>query len=247
MKMRQVKTAEELALWRRAYVYFDRAHAFARDYILTHGTDVTDYEVAMATELWINDLLYSDLDLAGGKPHHGVGAGVGIGVRVGAVTALPAPQPALLQPHRPRHGRCRWRAGRRIGGYGHENYRAYIIADAVRRLRPAHAEALGGQPAHCCDMQVELSVEGVTCSHRGLPHPQVPGGAGRRRSTSTTGPPTAPGVEGHQSPYIALGRPHHAAPQHVLLRGARASTTRSTAAASTGATPWSWASSRATG
>ena len=37
--MRQVKTDEELALWRRAYVYFDRAHCFARDYILTHGTD----------------------------------------------------------------------------------------------------------------------------------------------------------------------------------------------------------------
>jgi len=38
IEMRQVKTPEELALWRRAYVYFDRAHAFARDYILTHGT-----------------------------------------------------------------------------------------------------------------------------------------------------------------------------------------------------------------
>ncbi|MCP4654367.1 MAG: aminopeptidase P family protein, partial [bacterium] len=37
--MRQVKTPEELALWRRAYIYFDRAHAFARDYILTHGSD----------------------------------------------------------------------------------------------------------------------------------------------------------------------------------------------------------------
>ena len=49
MKMRQVKTPEELALWRRAYVHFDRAHCFARDYILTHGTDVTDYEVAKAT------------------------------------------------------------------------------------------------------------------------------------------------------------------------------------------------------
>src|SRR5262245_8775707 len=73
-KMRMVKTAEELALWRRAYVYMDRAHAFARDYILTHGRDVTDYEVSMATMLWINDALYSDLDLAGGKPHHGVGA-----------------------------------------------------------------------------------------------------------------------------------------------------------------------------
>ena len=39
IEMREVKTPEELALWRRAYVYFDRAHAFARDYILTHGTD----------------------------------------------------------------------------------------------------------------------------------------------------------------------------------------------------------------
>ena len=37
MDMRMVKTPEELALWCRAYVYFDRAHAFARDYILTHG------------------------------------------------------------------------------------------------------------------------------------------------------------------------------------------------------------------
>ncbi len=70
--MRQVKTPEELALWRRAYLYFDRAHAFARDYVLTHGTDVTDYEVGVATELWANDQLYSDLDLAGGAAHHGV-------------------------------------------------------------------------------------------------------------------------------------------------------------------------------
>ena len=30
LDMRIVKTPEELALWRRAYVYFDRAHAFAR-------------------------------------------------------------------------------------------------------------------------------------------------------------------------------------------------------------------------
>ncbi|MCH7704878.1 MAG: aminopeptidase P family N-terminal domain-containing protein, partial [Planctomycetes bacterium] len=30
MEMRMVKTPEELALWRRAYVYFDRAHGFAR-------------------------------------------------------------------------------------------------------------------------------------------------------------------------------------------------------------------------
>jgi len=66
MKMRWVKTPEELALWRRAYVYFDRAHGFARDYILTHGTDVTDYEVGQATTTWINDILYSELKLENG-------------------------------------------------------------------------------------------------------------------------------------------------------------------------------------
>jgi len=88
MDMRQVKTPEELALWRRAYIYFDRAHAFARDYILTHGTDITDYEVSVATELWINDQLYSDLDLAGGALHHGVRSGVGIGCRAGRVTGF---------------------------------------------------------------------------------------------------------------------------------------------------------------
>ena len=74
--MREVKTPEELALHsRRAYTYFDRAHAYARDYILTFGTDVTDYEVGVATTFWINNQLYSDLDLANGASHHGVGCG----------------------------------------------------------------------------------------------------------------------------------------------------------------------------
>src|SRR5258708_34154282 len=91
MKMREVKTAEELALWRRAYVYFDRAHCFARDYILSHGTDVTDWEVANATELWVNDQLYSDLDLAGGEPHPDVGST--IGHEEGAGPAPPYPHP----------------------------------------------------------------------------------------------------------------------------------------------------------
>ena len=117
MDMRQVKTPEELALWRRAYVYFDRAHAFARDYVLTHGTDITDYEVSVATELWINDQLYSDLDLAGGALHHGVRSGVGIGCRVGPVTGYPHPN----QPYYCRIGRgmaLQISGGARIGGDG---------------------------------------------------------------------------------------------------------------------------------
>ncbi|HEY7617960.1 MAG TPA: aminopeptidase P family N-terminal domain-containing protein, partial [Terriglobales bacterium] len=147
LDMRIVKTPEELALWRRAYVYFDRAHAFARDYILTHGTDVTDYEVAAATELWINHQLYSDLKLADGAPHRGVKSGVEIGVRAGPVTAYPHPN----QPYFNRIGRgmaLQVSGGASIGGYGGENYRMYIIADKAGEFDP-HMRKLWEVSQHC--------------------------------------------------------------------------------------------------
>ena len=200
--MRQVKTPEELALWRRAYLYFDRAHAFARDYILTHGTDITDYEVAVATELWINDQLYSDLDLAGGAPHHGVGSGVGIGVRAGAVTAYPHPN----QPYYNRigHNMSLQVAGlARIGGYGHECYRPFIIADRSGRFDP-HMQKLWQVSRRTCDMQVEFSVEGVTCSHLAyeIHKYQVEQGV---QEYVYHRPAHGAGTEGHQAPYLALG------------------------------------------
>ena len=202
MEMRQVKTPEELALWRRSYLYHDRAHAFARDYILTHGTDVTDYEVSAATSLWINDQLYSDLDLADGAVHHGVKSRVGIYVRAGAVTAVPHPN----QPYYNRIGKgmaLQVAGMSSIGGYGHENYRAYIIADEDGQFDP-HMQKLWTVSRNCCDMQNELSVEGVTCSQvaykihkyqveEGV-HPYV-----------YHRPAHGAGVEGHQSPYLALG------------------------------------------
>jgi Xaa-Pro dipeptidase len=202
MKMRVVKTPEELALWRRAYVYFDRAHCFARDYILTHGTDVTDWEVAKATELWANDLLYSDLDLAGGLPHHAVGTAIGIAVRVGPVTAYPHPN----QPYFNRIGRnmaLQVSGGASIGGYGGENYRAYILADAGGGF-DAHMRKLWEVSQRSCDMQVELSAEGSTCSH--VAHEilkyQVDQGV---QKYIYHRPGHGEGVEGHQRPYLALG------------------------------------------
>jgi Xaa-Pro aminopeptidase len=202
VKMRQVKTPEELALWRRAYVYFDRAHCFARDYILTHGTDVTDYEVAKATEMWANDLLYSELDLGGGVPHKGVGAGIGIAVRVGPVTAYPHPN----QPYFNRIGRnmaLQVSGGASIGGYGGENYRAYILADAAGGF-DAHMRKLWEVSQRSCDIQVELSAEGTTCSkvaHEILKY-QIAQGV---QKYIYHRPAHGAGVEGHQSPYIALG------------------------------------------
>ncbi len=202
VEMRQVKTAEELALWRRAYVYFDRAHAFARDYILTHGTDVTDYEVAVATELWINDQLYSDLDLAGGAAHHGVRSGVGIGIRAGAVTAYPHPNQPYFNPIG-RNMALQVAGVARIGGYGHECYRAFIIADEAGQFDP-HMGKLWEVSRRCCDMQVELSVEGVTCSHVAYRIHKYQVEQGVQKYVYHR-PAHGAGSEGHQSPYLALG------------------------------------------
>jgi Xaa-Pro dipeptidase len=202
MKMREVKTPDELALWRRAYVHFDRAHAFARDYLLTHGTDVTDFEIAKATELWSNDLLYSELNLANGAMHHGVGSAIQIEARVGPLTAYPHPN----QPLYNRIGRnmaLQIEGGASIGGYGGENYRAFIIADQSGAFDP-HMQKLWEVSQRCCDMQVELSAEGSTCSH--VAHEilkfQVDQGV---QKYIYHRPGHGEGVEGHQAPYLALG------------------------------------------
>ncbi len=200
--MRIVKTPEELALWRRAYVYYDRAHAFARDYILTHGTDITDYEVAAAAEFWINDQLYSDLDLADGQPHHGVMSAVGLKVRAGAVTAYPHPN----QPYYNRIGRnmaLQVAGSGRIGGYGHENYRMFIIADSAGEF-DAHMRKLWEVSQHCCDMQVDLQKEGVTCSSVAYQIHKYQVDQGVQKYIYHR-PAHGAGVEGHQAPYLALG------------------------------------------
>lgn len=202
MGMRHVKTTEELALWRRAYVYLDRAHAFARDYILTHGTDVTDYEVKMATDLWINDQLYSDLKLANGAPHHGVRTHANVWVRVGPVTAYPHPN----QPYYNRIGKnmaLQIAGMARIGGYGHENYRAFIIADRAGRFDP-HMQKLWEVSKTCCDMQVDLSAEGVTCSSVAYAIHKYQVKEGVEKYVYHR-PAHGAGVEGHQSPYLSLG------------------------------------------
>jgi Xaa-Pro dipeptidase len=202
LEMRLVKTPEELALWRRAYIYFDRAHAFARDYILTHGTDITDYEVKMATELWINDQLYSDLNLANGAPHHGVRSGVSLGVRAGPVTAYPHPN----QPYYNRIGRnmaLQVAGAAQIGGYGHENYRMFIIADAAGKFDP-HMQKLWEVSQHCCDMQVELQIEGITCSSVAYQIHKYQVEQGVQKYIYHR-PAHGAGVEGHQAPYLALG------------------------------------------
>ena len=202
LNMREVKTLEELALCRRAYTYFDRAHAFARDYILTHGTDVTDYEVGAATTLWINDQLLSDLNLADGASHHGVASQVTIAVRVGPLTGYPHPN----QPIYHRIGRnmaFQIEGDAYIGGCGGENYRAGIIADSAGSFDP-RMQKLWEISQHTCDMQVELQVEGATCSSVAykIHKYQIDNGV---QKYIYHRPAHGEGSEGHQAPYLALG------------------------------------------
>jgi Xaa-Pro aminopeptidase len=202
LDMREVKTPEELALTRRAYTYFDRAHAYARDYILTYGTDVTDYEVGFASTFWINNVLLADLDLAGGLPHHGVAATVEIDCRVGRLCAYP-------HPNQPRFNRIARNMPLQvdgdayIGGHGGENYRMYILADNAGQF-DAHMRKLWEVSQHTCDMQVELQKEGATCSSVAfeIHKYQVAQGV---QDFIYHRPGHGEGSEGHQPPYLALG------------------------------------------
>jgi len=202
MDMREVKTPEELALARRAYVYFDRAHAYARDYVLTFGTDVSDYEVGMATTLWINSLLYADLNLADGAPHHGVGAGVDVACRVGPLCAYPHPNQPIF--HRiQRNLPMQIEGDAHVGGYGGENYRMFILADNAGQF-DAHMQKLWEVSQHTCDMQVELQKEGTLCSEVAYQIHKYQVAEGMQEYIYHR-PAHGEGSEGHQAPYLALG------------------------------------------
>ncbi len=202
LDMREVKTPEELALCRRAFTYFDRAHAYARDYILTFGSSVTDYEVAAAATLWINDILYSELKLDDGALHHGVASEVEVGCRAGPLCAYPHPNQPLF--NRIQHNMPLQVEGEaRIGGQGGENYRMFILADANGNF-DSHMQKLWEVSQHCCDMQVDMQKAGGTCSSiaYAIHKYQVESGVAKYVYHR---PAHGQGSEGHQPPYLSLG------------------------------------------
>ncbi|MCK4351056.1 MAG: aminopeptidase P family protein, partial [Candidatus Krumholzibacteria bacterium] len=132
----------------------------------------------------------------------GVSTRVGIGCRAGPVTAYPHPN----QPYYNRIGHnmaLQISGAARIGGYGHENYRAFIIADEAGRFDP-HMQKLWQVSKDCCDMQVELSVEGITCSSVAYRIHKYQVEQGVQRYVYHR-PAHGAGVEGHQAPWLALG------------------------------------------
>lgn len=201
-ELRMVKTAEELALWSRCYQISDRAHAFARDYLMTYGTDLTDLEVSLATELYLLDALYSGLDLADGAANHGVGSFAVIKCRAGRVTGYAHPN----QPYYRRIGRdmpIQLVIVPRLGGCGGEAYRMFLTANTVGSFDPAK-EKMWEVSRHSGDIQRDLQKEGAVCADIAAAIFRYQIGEGMQDYIYHR-PAHGQNTEGHGPPYIALG------------------------------------------
>src|ERR1700687_3287303 len=157
MNMRVHKTPEEQALTRRAYNYFNQMHAFARDMLLQHGTDLTDYDIGSAATKYGTDLIMADIK-RDGAPHTAVGIEIEVGCRVGRSTAYPHPN-QFLHNKITRGQALQIEGGVHIAGCGGELYRPFFIhplTDKIHKYqvkngvapyiypRPAHGEGWEG-------------------------------------------------------------------------------------------------------
>jgi Xaa-Pro aminopeptidase len=197
IRQRVVKDEMETALAQRAMDYFSEIHAFARSYLLERGTDAVDWEIAHAAALWGMDRIMRDIPQTG-QPHDVVGLEVTLMCRTGKATAYPHPNQAFWSPIR--RGDALQLAGVvRIGGYGGELYRSFLLApwtDWQERVWEVHAESYRIQAAE--------SYAGNTCSDvaRAVHDHQVANGCGHLVYHR---PGHGEGMEGHQPPYQALG------------------------------------------
>jgi Xaa-Pro aminopeptidase len=195
--MRMRKTPEEQALWRRAYNYFNQVHAYARDLLLQHGTDLTDYDIASAATKWGTDLIMRDLQ-RDGRPHSAVGFSLGVSCRAGRGTAYPHPN--QFHHNRVQRGQAlQISGGIRIGGCGGELYRAFLLHPWTEHMKKVWTVS-----RDCTQIQKEESVAGVTCStvaYKIHKHQVAHGVADYIYHR----PGHGEGSEGHQPPYLALG------------------------------------------
>ncbi len=197
--MREVKTPEELALMQKAIDLHDAMLAFAREFILSHGTQVTDFDVRRATEEFGTRTLMaamgSEVD---GRAHHAVGISLGFSCRAGVATAYPHPNQFFYAGIR-RGQAVQIASVIHIGGYGGEGYRALHIApmdDLQKKMWEVHTEMTL--------KQAELSKAGARCQEIGEAVLAIAHKAGLGKYVYHR-PAHGQGMEGHQAPYLALG------------------------------------------
>jgi Xaa-Pro aminopeptidase len=198
--MQQIKTPEELALLQRAYRYFDRVHAFARDYILERGTDLTDFELGQALQAYGIELLMHDV-ARDGKPHSAVGIEVTSNyVRAGVASAYPHPNQFFHQ--KLERGQTMYvNCDIKLGGLGGECYRNYLVGPWT-----PEQERMWEVVAETIQIQEEASKAGAVCSDIAARIHQHQVDAGMADYIYHR-PAHGQGqfFTGHQPPFIALG------------------------------------------
>lgn len=200
LAMQVIKTPEEIALTQRAYRYFDRIHAFARDYILEHGTSTTDYQIGQALSSYGINLMMRDV-VRDGKPHSAVGMEVtGHYVRTGVATAYPHPNQffhAQVQRGQPLYVNC----DILLGGYGGEGYRNYILLPSSQ----AH-DRMWQVVADTVQMIVESVKPGAVCSEVAYKVHEYQIKQGMQDFIyHRPGHGQGQNFVGHQPPFLALG------------------------------------------
>jgi Xaa-Pro aminopeptidase len=197
MQMRVRKTPEEIALTRRAYNYFNQMHAFARDMLLQHGTDLTDYDIGAAATKYGTDLVMKDIK-HDGRPHTAVGIEIEVACRAGLSNAYPHPNQFLH--NRVNRGQAiQIEGGVNLAGCGGELYRAMFIHPVTD-----HMKKLWTVSRDCCLMQKQESIAGVTCSTVAYKIHKFQVAEGVAPYIYHR-PGHGQGYEGHQRPYLALG------------------------------------------
>ena len=200
LDMRVIKTSEEIALTQRAYRYFDKIHAFARDYILENGTNTNDFEIGQALQAYGINLLMNDIKYDG-KPHSAVGVEVTSEyVRAGVSTAYPHPNQLFYNPVK-RGQPVYVNTDIKLGGCGGEAYRNYQIYPVSH-----HQEKMWTVVSETVQIMVEETKPGALCSdvaYKVHKH-QVANGM-QDYIYHRPGHGTGLNSEGHQAPYLSLG------------------------------------------
>lgn len=197
IRNRIIKDEMETRLTQLAEDYFSEIHAFARNYLIERGPGVIDWEIANAAQLWGMHRIMRDIPQRG-EPNNTVGISVSVSCRSGRVTAYPHPNQISWSPVR--RGDALQIAGVvRIGGYGGELYRSFLIhpwTEWQERVWEVHTQSYF--------IQAEQSYEGNTCSNvaKAVHDYQV---KNKCAHLIYHRPGHGVGMEGHQPPFHALG------------------------------------------
>lgn len=200
LKMRIIKTNEEIALCQRAYRYFDKIHAFSRDFVLEHGTSITDFEIGQALQAYGIQLMMNDVKFDG-KPHSAVGIdSTSHYVRAGVSTAYPHPNQFFY--NKVKKGEPLYiNTDIRLGGMGGEGYRNYLIApntDVQNKMWEIVSDTVQIMVEECKPGAICSEVAAKVHAH------QVKNGM-QDYIYHRPGHGTGMHIEGHQAPFLALG------------------------------------------